>query len=359
MKRLVLVLVALMFSWVVIVPVGAEPEVHLWFPADWKKNSEAAQKIATELSKASGMQIVPQVAGNYPELMDALAVKTPELAYVGSMVAAVLRSRRLAQPLFQAVDGKHMYAGVMIYPKGQDPQAILKDHPSEIAYAVGATSGEVCAKAATAGKAAVAMESHQESVSALVAKKAMAAFVNDYWWDEHKGEFPGLELYRVPGISENRNPNHLLLASTSVPPEIKSLFYAAAFHAPQLFKANYIAPFDSSSLDFTLGLMGKAGLDPLTYTWTGANLGAAQAVNKDAHAALAKDGALADGGQLVEKNCQSCHLLKTLSFFARDEEQWGVTVADMVKNHGVKISEAETQVLINYMANNFGAKRKP
>lgn len=359
MKRLVLGIVTLMIALAVGMPAGAEPEIHLWFSAEWKKEPESAQKIATELSKASGMHIVPQMAANYPELMDALADNTPELAYVGSMVSAVICSRHLAQPIFQAVDGKHLYAGVMIYPKGKEAGAILKESPEQIAYAVGASAGEVSAKAATAGKATLAVESHKEAVASVLGGKAKAAFVKDYWWEDHKAEYPGLEMTRVPGISENRNPDHVMLASTSVSPEIKALFYAAAFHAPELFKAQYIAPFDSSSLDFTLGLMAKAKLDPLTYSWTNASAGVAKVAKTEVAAATGKGSEILDGAKLVEQYCINCHLLKTLSFFVRDEEQWGRTVADMAKNHGVKMSEAETRVLNGYMAKNFGGARKP
>lgn len=359
MKRLVLGMAAVMVCLGFGVPAWAEPEVHLWFPAEWQTKTEATEKIAAHLSRKSGMKITPRVVRNYQELMAAFEDKSPELAYVGSMVSAVLWSRRLAQPLFQAMDGEQFYAGVMLYPKGQEPLAILKEYPEEIAYAMGTSAGELSAKVASEGKAGQAKASQGEAAKAVGEGKAKAAFVKDYWWEKHKAEFPGVESYRLPGISENRNPDHVLLTSFSVSPEVKAHFFDAAIHAPELFDALYIAPFDASSLDFTLSLMSKAKVDPLTYVWAGeTNLGRTVGGGGKLPAAAGKEGVVLDGAQLVVTHCQNCHLLKTLSFYTRDEEQWGRTVIDMVKNHGVKLSEAEIKALNSYMANNFGANRK-
>ncbi len=246
-------------------PAWAAPEVKLWFPSDTK--AEVAQKIADGLSLKSGMKIVPRIAKDYPEILSALSEKRPNLAYVGSMVSTIIWSRRLGNPIFQAVDGRQSYAGEMLFPTGQSPQAILHDTPTEVAYTVGASAGEVSAKAATGRKAAIMVASHDEAAGAVKAGRAKAAFVKDSWWEDNKQRFPGLEAYRVPEISESKNPDNILIASKSVTPEVKSLIAGSAYQAPELFGAEFIVPFDSSSFDFTLALMKKAGIDPLTYTW--------------------------------------------------------------------------------------------
>jgi len=247
---------------------SAEPDIHLWLPPTWKAHPEDADKLAAALSAKCGLQIIARIATSYPEIMRALTEKEPELAYVGSMVQAVLFARRLAVPLFQAMDGKQNYGCEMIFTKGESPQSILKDSPESVAYTPGATASEVCAKAATGGKAKMGgMNDLQAAADAVTLGTAKAAFVKDSWWDENKGNYPKLDSYRLPEISAAKNPDNVMLASKYVSPEIKSMLMAAAISSPQLFKAELIVPFDSSSLDFTLGLMKKAGIDPLTYTW--------------------------------------------------------------------------------------------
>lgn len=246
---------------------AAQPLVHLWFPNTWAAKGAEAQKIADELGKKSGLKIVPEIAANNAELLTALTGTDPEIAFVGSMVSAVVWSRRLAQPLFQAVDGRHLYAGVMIFPKGQVPETILRDDPGAVAYNIGTTSGEVCAKAATGGKAALGMPSFPATADAVQSGKAKAGFVKDFWWDDNKQKYPQLDSAMLPGISDSRNPDNVMLVSVRVAPEIRGLILDAAYHSPKLFNANVVVPFDSSSLDYTLSLMKKAGLDPLTYEW--------------------------------------------------------------------------------------------
>lgn len=248
-------------------PAAAQPRITLWFPNSWAEKSTAAQKIADELGLRSGLRIVPHIADNNPEILTALTGQEPGMAYVGSMVAAVIWSRRLAQPLFQALDGHHLYAGVMIFPRGRDPREILRDDPEAIAYNIGYTSGEVCAKAASGGRASLGVTSFAASADAVRSGKAKAAFVKDFWWDENKRNFSKLDSAFLPGISESKNPDNVMLVSVLVAPEVRAMILDAAYHSPHLFNANLVVPFDSSSLDHTLSLMKKAGIDPLTYRW--------------------------------------------------------------------------------------------
>ncbi len=49
--------------------------------------------------------------------------------------------------LVRNIIGKDLYPGVLLFPKGEDPEANLKEYPEQIAYAWGASSGESSAKA--------------------------------------------------------------------------------------------------------------------------------------------------------------------------------------------------------------------
>jgi len=267
MKKLVTFLLLTLVYLAPPLAASAQTEIHMWMPPNWKTKSEEAQKIADVLSERSGLKIIPRIANNYTEIMKALSEKNPELAYVGSMVQAVIFARRLGVPLFQAWDGHQSYGGVMIFTKGASPQSILKETPESVAYPAGATSGEVCAKAATGGKANMVVNDFPAAAAAVIAGKAKAAFVKDIWWDANKGNYPNLDSYQVPEISENKNPDNVMVASKFVSPELKSILLDGALDSPKIFGAEIIVPFDSSSLDFTIGLMKKAGLDPLTYSW--------------------------------------------------------------------------------------------
>lgn len=248
-------------------PAWAETQVHLWLPPEWKNKVVESQQMSDELSRKSGVKVVCRVATSYPEILRALAEQSPELALVGSMVQAVAFSRRLAMPIFQAVNGRHFYGGVMLFAKGGAPLEILHTHPTEVAYTVGATSGETCAKAATNGKAAMGVSDHKAAAEAVKAGKAKAAFVKDTWWADNQKCYPGLDSFAVPEISNAKNADNVMLASRHVAPELRSMIMGAAIYNPHIFKANVIVPFDSSTLDFTLELMKKAGIDPLTYAF--------------------------------------------------------------------------------------------
>jgi ABC-type phosphate/phosphonate transport system substrate-binding protein len=236
-------------------------ELTCWFPP--KFSAEKAKAIAEALS-TSGVKVTPQVAGNYPEILSAFSSKGEHLVYVGSFVQAILSVKGQGVALAQAVDGKESYGAWMVFPKGADPAAILKDSPAQIAFAKGASSGESGAKAATDGKAAVARASHDAAVEAVKSGKAKAAFVKSWWWEANKGKHPELEAHQVAGVSDSRNPDNVLTASKSVDAAVRAKLKAAALAAPGAFGAKSMQPFDGD-FSFTIGLMKKGHIDPAGY----------------------------------------------------------------------------------------------
>jgi ABC-type phosphate/phosphonate transport system substrate-binding protein len=265
MSQVILLLLALLFN-----PSVSQlfaGEITLWFPPAWKDNAAQAKAISDALSQGSGESISPRIAKDYPEILNAFIAKQPALVYVGSFVQAMLKARDLGIPVAQCVDGKELYGGIMVFPKGQDPSAILKESPAEIAFAVATSSGESAAKAATEGKAAFKTPSHKAAAGAVKAGKAKAAFVKTWWWEDNKGEFAEFDAFSVPGISDAKNPDNVLSTSTAIPPEVQRKIQEAAPGAKDAFKAPKIVPFDAANLDFSIALMKKGGIDPLNYAW--------------------------------------------------------------------------------------------
>lgn len=242
-------------------------EMNCWFPPDWIKKPQQAQEIAKALSEKSGVTIKPRIAKSYPEILTAFATADQNLVYVGSFVQAIIKAKGLGTALVQNIDGKDLYAGVMIYPKGQDHDAILKADSANISYAKGASSGETAAKAATGGKAAMAVASHDAACAAVVAAKAKAAFVKDWWWEKNKEKYPTLDMFRVPDVSIDKNPDNVLTASKAVPADLQAKITEAAIASKAAFGAPEMAPFDQSRIDFPLEMMAKGGIDPKNYSW--------------------------------------------------------------------------------------------
>lgn len=52
--------------------------------------------------------------------------------------------------------------------------------------------------------------------------------------------------------------------------------------------------------------------------------------------------------QLLDKHCISCHVLEKLTRYRKSREQWEQTLASMIKNDGVVLTEAEQTVLVDY-----------
>lgn len=265
MKRSIALLVLLF--WCLSISAGmAADVVTCWFPPG--KSMDQAKAVATALSQGTGVEVKPRIASNYAEILDAFASREMNLVYVGSFVQTIIMSRKLGKPLVQNVDGNELYAGIMIHKIGQDPQTILSTSPTAIAYALGATSGESVAKAATAGKAAVGVNSHAAAVDAVLAGKAQAAVVKDGWWKGNQAKYPGYTAYAIPKVSEKKNPDNVLTASVAVPAGLAEKLKAAAINGSASFGPNAVMkPFAASSLNFSLGLMMQAKIDPLTYKW--------------------------------------------------------------------------------------------
>jgi ABC-type phosphate/phosphonate transport system substrate-binding protein len=186
---------------------------------------------------------------------------------VGSFVQAIIKARDLGTALVQNVNGKEFYSGVLVYPKGEDPEKILRENPEKIAFAKGASSGESSAKAATSGKAEIGTANHGATCGAVKAGKASAGVVKNWWWESNKSEFPTLDMYKIPGVSVLKNPDNVLTASKAVPADIQKKITDAAIAGKEAFGAPEMEKFDQSLLGFSLELMEKGKIDPLTYAW--------------------------------------------------------------------------------------------
>ena len=264
-KSLALLVAATLF----ILPAAlhAADGITCWFPPGWKTKATAASAITKSLSEKSGLNIKAQVAESYPQILEAFSSDEPSLVFVGSFVQAIIAARKLGTPLVQSINGKELYSGIMVYPKGGDPEAILRDSPAEIAFTMGASSGESSAKAATGGKAAVPVKNHGAASQAVVAGKAKAAVVKNWWWESNKGKYPGLVVYEIPGISIRKNPDNVLTASKAISNKLQAKITTAAIGSHMVFGGKNIVKFDPATLDFSLKLMQKGNIDPLTYTW--------------------------------------------------------------------------------------------
>ena len=145
--------------------------------------------------------------------------------------------------------------------------ALLKKYPEQIAYARGASSGESSAKAATQGKAKIGTANHGATCGAVKAGKAKAGVVKNWWWEKNKNKFPELAMFRIPGVSVEKNPDNVLTASKTVPADLQKKIAAVAIANKDAFGAPEMAAFDQSRLEFSLELMKKGKIDPLTYKW--------------------------------------------------------------------------------------------
>ncbi|PLX78035.1 MAG: hypothetical protein C0614_08885 [Desulfuromonas sp.] len=241
--------------------------ISCWFPPGWASKADQAEAITKALSEKSGIEVSPRIASSYPEILTSFATGENNLVYVGSFVQSIIKARGLGTPLVQSVNGKELYSGIMIYPKGQDPEAILKNSPGKIAYALGASSGESTAKAATDGQASIGTKSHAESVNAIKAGTAAAAVVKNWWWQANQAKYSNLEAYNIPSCSKVGNPDNVLTASHALPQDVQSKITAAALQSKEAFGAKSMRIFPEDTLLFSLWLMKKGGIDPATYSW--------------------------------------------------------------------------------------------
>ena len=97
---------------------AADGAITCWFPPGWKTKGSAARAITETLSQKSGLDIKPRIAKSYPEILEAFSSDNPSLVYVGSFVQAIINARNLGTPLAQNINGKELYSGVLVYPKG-------------------------------------------------------------------------------------------------------------------------------------------------------------------------------------------------------------------------------------------------
>ena len=268
MKKTLITLLAMIFLFGLVQPLFAADTLTCWFPPGWKKKAPQAQKIAKALSDRSDIRIRPRIAKSYPEILRAFDSKDQNLVYVGSFVQAIIAARKLGTPLVQNVNGKELYSGVLIAPKGVDALSVLAMTPKQIAFALGASSGESSAKAATGGKAAIGVANHGAAIGAVKAGRAKAAVVKNWWWKAHAKDYPKMAMHLIPGVSIERNPDNVLTASKAVSVKIQNKIKKAAMASSSAFgKGANMQPFDSGKLAFTLGLMQKGKIDPIKYSW--------------------------------------------------------------------------------------------
>ena len=72
----------------------------------------------------------------------------------------------------------------------------------------------------------------------------------------------------MPGVSIAQNPDNVLTASNGVSSSIQAKIKKAALANSQAFgKGANMRAFDSGKLAFSLGLMQKGKINPLTYSW--------------------------------------------------------------------------------------------
>ncbi len=267
MKRTIILSIAAIMLFGTAVNSYSAESINCWFPPGWKAKGKTAKAITAALTSNSGLVIKPRIAKSYPEILRSFSSEEYSLVYVGSFVQAIIHARGLGTPLVQNINGKDLYSGIMVYPQGKKPEAILKNYPEQIAFTVGASSGESSAKAATNGQAAIGVTNHAAAAGAVKAGKAKAAVVKNWWWAANKQKFPMLAVYKIPGVSIEKNPDNVLTASKSVPPEMVKKITDAAIASKDVFGAPQMVPFDITRIEFSLGLMDKGKIDPLTYSW--------------------------------------------------------------------------------------------
>jgi hypothetical protein len=187
---------------------ASEGKIICLFPPDWASKPAKAKIITDALAEKSGLPILPRIEEGYAHLLEECGSGEQVLVYAGSFVQAVIHSRGLGTPLVQIINGKEYYSGIMIYPRGEDPQTILEKYPGLISYAKSASSGESSAKAASGGKAAISVWDHAAAIRAVEHQAARAAFVKSWWWQSNSQNFPELAVYRVPGVSVEENPDN-------------------------------------------------------------------------------------------------------------------------------------------------------
>lgn len=268
MQRFTALLAAAIFALVTITATSATAGTYTcWFPPTWKSKATKAKAITDALSGKSGLSIRPRIATSYPQILEAFSTNEPNIVYVGSFVQAIIQARHLGTAIAQNIDGHELYSGVLVYPKGADPEEILAKYPEQIAYTKGANSGETSAKAATDGKAAIATANHGATCGAIKAGKAKGGYVKNWWWDSNKDKLPSLGMSETPGVSIIGHPDNVLTVSKAVSASDAQKIKDAAIASKDAFGAPKMVAFDASQIQFSLDQMKKAKIDPMTYSW--------------------------------------------------------------------------------------------
>jgi ABC-type phosphate/phosphonate transport system substrate-binding protein len=255
------------FIFVFAVSAPAVESLKCWFPPAWSAKTAQAEEITGALQTISGIGVTPQIADSYPQILNALHSDTPCMVYAGSFVQSIIYMQQLGEPLVFNLNGRELYSGVMIHTQGKNPKTILEQQPESIAYTVAATSGESSAKAATGGRADLPFPSHRKTAEAVASGRAAAGFVKNFWWSDHKSEFPQLTAYEVPGISRRRNPDNILTVSSEVPEPVRNRISEAAKAGKRAFGSRKMIPLNVNYLQFSIQLMRRGGIDPTTYEW--------------------------------------------------------------------------------------------
>ncbi len=112
----------------------------------------------------------------------------------------------------------------------------------------------VCSDAVvkTGGKVAISTPNHKATCGAVLAGKAKAGVVQDWWWDANKSNYPNLEMYKIPVVSMAKNPDNVLAVSNGVTeePTQKKIIASAAIASKGMFGAPRMMVFDPASLHF-------------------------------------------------------------------------------------------------------------
>jgi mono/diheme cytochrome c family protein len=61
------------------------------------------------------------------------------------------------------------------------------------------------------------------------------------------------------------------------------------------------------------------------------------------------------GQALVQAKCSGCHALLMVTAKRKTADQWGQSVDNMI-DRGAKVSDADYDVIVAYLAKNFGVK---
>ncbi len=261
---------AIIFALHLICPlIGETADIMLYYPPGWKHGDARAAAFATALSRRSGLKIEPRITESYARILSEFSSAEPGMVYAGSFVQTLLYARGLSVPLGYVDNGRQYYTSIMIAPadSGSDPLAILGDAGSRVAYCVGSSSGESGARAATSGAACLRTKNHTESADDVRSGLAGAAFVKNWWWEDNKERYPGFKCFEVPGVTDFRHVDNVLSANKSIGLAAMGKIKAAAAESVKVLGGTRFGEFCPTSMQPSLKLMLKAGIDPMGYSW--------------------------------------------------------------------------------------------